>query len=256
MKKIFVIIIVIGVIILSGYVYLRVKLNSSGKKVSIHSNIRSNNEAHKPETFLDLRLRLIEKLQQLVKSGSNGLYNLTIGTIDADVLSSELNISSCALVPDNEVLAQLTRQKKAPDELFRIKFNSLRINGIGIKDLLTKDILDLTSAVVTNPVIEVFFQNQGYSTTDTLTLYQRLMKNMKRIKVGKVMMRNGLLFVHQNSSKKVTRFRNVEISMHHILIDSTTQYDKSRFLFAKQAELSFNNFLLPTPDNLYWFKAE
>jgi hypothetical protein len=43
--------------------------------------------------------------------------------------------------------------------------------------------------------------------------------------------------------------------MKELLIDSTTQFNKNRFLFSRFAEINFKNFKLPTKDNLYWFNA-
>jgi hypothetical protein len=43
--------------------------------------------------------------------------------------------------------------------------------------------------------------------------------------------------------------------MNDVLIDSSTQYDTKRFLFAKQANLSTKNFYGRTPDSLYYFKC-
>ncbi len=43
--------------------------------------------------------------------------------------------------------------------------------------------------------------------------------------------------------------------MKDLLMDSTTQYNKDRFLFARFAELNFKNLKFPTKDNLYWLNA-
>ena len=76
MKKITIIFLVIGLIVLGAYIYLRVVLKTPG---FTPAQATSTTETTKPaENFLDLKPKLIEKLQQLVKQGSNGLYNLFI----------------------------------------------------------------------------------------------------------------------------------------------------------------------------------
>ena len=42
--------------------------------------------------------------------------------------------------------------------------------------------------------------------------------------------------------------------MNDVLIDSSTQYDATRFLFAKHAVIETRNYVFPTPDSLYFIK--
>ncbi len=49
---------------------------------------------------------------------------------------------------------------------------------------------------------------------------------------------------------------DVFMNFKNINIDSTTQYDTTRFLYAKEAIIRLNNYALRTPDSLYSFKAD
>jgi hypothetical protein len=78
---------------------------------------------------------------------------------------------------------------------------------------------------------------------------------MKHIGIGKVIIQNGT-FIHHNLEKnKNTKFNDIAINLTNIVIDSTTQFDKKRFLFAKDAELTLKNYVVPTSNNLYTFKV-
>lgn len=256
MKKLSITILIIGILIVSGYIYVRQSLTTNHSK-----NIHSQNEgatSKEAESPLDLRPLLITKLQQLVKEGSGGLYNLTMQEIKPDLLESKLEVMNAVLLPDTAALLLLDKLKIAPDDVFKISFHSLHINGIGIKDLLSKDVIDLKGIFITDPVIEVYHKKRDYNKNkreDTSTLYQRLMKQIKRIAVDKIVLQNGSFIIHQAATKKTIRFNAVEINMDHLLVDSSTQFDKSRFLFTKDANLSFKNFTTATPDKLYWIKA-
>ena len=48
----------------------------------------------KSKSILDLRPQLIAKLQQLVKDGSNGLYNLSIGKIEPHISSGGVDMNN------------------------------------------------------------------------------------------------------------------------------------------------------------------
>jgi hypothetical protein len=214
----------------------------------------------KAKSIVDLRPSIIAKLQQVVKDGSNGLYVLSIDKIEPDVLSSKLDVIDGTISADTAAMARLDKLKKLPDDVLHIKFHSLHIDGIGINDLLQKHNIDITGAYVNEPFINIYHKARSYNKekrerNDSLTLYQRLMGQMKRIAITEINIRHGVLVIHnvQQHDRK-TRFNDVNISMRDVLIDSSTQYDASRFLFARHALLETRNYVFPTPDSLYFIK--
>lgn len=214
----------------------------------------------KANTILDLRPSIIAKLQQVVKDGSNGLYNLSIDKIEPDVLSSKLDVIDGTISPDSAAMLQLDKIKKLPDDVLHIKFHSLHIDGIGISDLLHKNQIDISGAYLEGPVINTYHKSRPYNKekrerNDRLTLYQRLMGEMKKIAIGAININHGVLIIHDvEQHDRTTRFNDISIRMNDVLIDSSTQYDESRFLFAKHAVLETRNYMFPTPDSLYFVK--
>ena len=212
-------------------------------------------ETKTENTVLDLRPKLIKKLQQLVKEGSGGLYNLSVHEINPDILNSTLGISKTLLSPDTAAMKQLDLQKKLPDDIFKIKADSIWIDGLGVKDVLSKNVIDVKTILIVHPVIDVYSKAKTYNQVkDTKTLYQRLMNQMKHIGIGKIMIQNAVFVLHDIEKNKNRTFNGVAVSLSDMVIDSTTQFDKTRFLFAKEAELSLKNYVIPTSNNLYDFK--
>ncbi len=216
----------------------------------------------KAKSVLDLRPALIAKLQQLVNAGSNGLYILSIDRLEPNVLDSKLDAYRVSIMPDSAALIKLDQSKAAPDNVFRISFDSLHIDGIGINDLLHKDKIDLESIYVSYPHIKMIHKERAYNNlkrkqNDSLTLYHRIMKEMKSVRIGKINIEHGM-FIHQDIAhqNKVTKFNDVTIHINKLLIDSTTQHDNSRFFFAESALLTCGNYFFATPDSLYYFKAK
>ena len=79
MKKIAVVFLVAGLLAIGGYLYLNHSLNTPGFTPAL---AKDSTSVTKPaESILDLKPKLVEKLQQLVKQGSGGLYNLFIHEI-------------------------------------------------------------------------------------------------------------------------------------------------------------------------------
>ncbi|MEO6453414.1 MAG: hypothetical protein ABIN97_05045, partial [Ginsengibacter sp.] len=172
-----------------------------------------------------------------------------------------LKVKNATLLPDNAVLASLEKTHTAPDDVFKISFSSLSVNGIGIEDLLNKNEIDIKKIYLDHPVIEIYHTNRPYNKSereknDSLTLYQRLMRGMKRISIDTIMLEHGTFVNHNISRKnKITRFNDVTVKANGLLVDSTTQYNRDRFLFAKDADISFKDYTIPTPDSLYYFRA-
>ena len=70
-------------------------------------------------------------------------------------------------------------------------------------------------------------------------------------------MKEGTFINHDLSQKnKKIKFNDVSIHVNDVLIDSSTQFDTDRFLFAKSVLLSTSGYTFPTPDSLYFFKAQ
>ena len=248
MKKIYIILSIIFFLVISAYLFVR---------FSVLKTTITKPENSKKESAVDLRPRIIAKLQELVKIGSAGLYNLSIDSIEPHVVQSKLEVYKVSLSINTGALQKLNTLHLAPDDTYKISFNSLHIEGIGINDLLNKDRINLELIKITNPLIQVYHTKRSYNkekSNDSATLYQRLTKKAKSIRVDKIVVQHGT-FVNYNLSKKntITKFNDVSININDLLIDSSTQFDNSRFLFSKMFTLSAGNYLFPTPDSLYFF---
>lgn len=253
MKKITIIIVLIGVLIVSGYVFIRSKLNTH----DFHPVGAARTPQPKPsESTLDLRPKIIARLQQLVKQGSGGLYNLYIREVEPDVVLSKLDVRHVILMPDSNVIRSLVKMNIAPENIFKISFDSLHIDGIGINDFLNKNSIDIKKIYLTEPSINVYFQKrQSHVKHDkNVTLYQRLSKVLKHLGIDSVIILNGTVQDHQLTKKTNSSFDHVNVRLSKILVDSSTQYDADRFLFAKKADISSKNINIELSNHLYNMK--
>ncbi|MFL5809680.1 MAG: hypothetical protein ACJ749_09165, partial [Flavisolibacter sp.] len=118
--------------------------------------------------------------------------------------------------------------------------------------LIEKDVIDLKSISVKSPSIEISHISGTKKQEGGPTLYQKIMKQLKHLAIDRITLEDGALVSH--SKKNTTKLNAVSIILSHLLIDSSTQFDKDRFLFSKEAELSAKNFVQPTSDGLYKLK--
>jgi hypothetical protein len=215
-------------------------------------------DTSKSKSILDLRPALIAKLRQLVKDGSDGLYNLSIGEIEPHVSSGGVDMITVKIIPDSVTLLKLKSTPDAPDEVFKISIDSFHIDGIGIEDLLHRNQLSLKAISFTGPVIERYQLKKlpGEKKKDSTTLYQKLMKQVKRISINEILVQHGIFINHNFGQKNQTiKLDDIEIKLDNILIDSSTQFDQKRFLFAEEANISVKNFKVRTDDSLYFLKC-
>lgn len=247
-KSIFIIIIGILAVSISAYIYLHfLKANAPGPRSQSKSQI-------------DLRPLIISKLQQLVKESSEGLYNLSIERLEPDVLQSKIDIFNASLVPDTATLQRLDKELKAPDDVFKISFRSMHITGLSVLDFLHKDKIDLDTVFITAPSVEVFHKRRIYNESkrqrdSAFTFYKSLTQQFRSISINAIVARQGTFVTKNLLQKNMTKvFNQVNIRISKLLIDSSTQYDKTRFLFSKEVELSTKDYVSRTSDSLYLFK--
>lgn len=248
---------IIGGLTIAGYLFVRFYLQADIR------NSRNKNDStlvggKNPDSTLDLRPLFIAKIQQLVNQGSKGLYNISIDSMEVDLIQSRVLLRDVQLIHDNKVLAALDSSKQAPDDVFKVVFDTLKIDGINLDDILTLKTIDLKEILITEPTIEVFHTKRIYNTNktvDSITLFDRIMKDMKSIAVGKLIVQNGIFISHNVAKKnKTTKLNDVGLRFTDILIDSTTKNVTDRFLFARQALLTMKNYAMKTTDDLYLFK--
>jgi len=238
------------VIIIGGYLYLRFGfLKTKDFKP----------DTSKQKSIIDLRPSIIAKLQQVVKDGSNGLYVLSINELEPHVLESKLDISNASISIDTSSMHHLDSLQLLPDDIFTFHFSKLHIDGIGIDDLLHNNRIEITGIQVSDPVINVYHKKRSYNEikreeTDSLTLYERIKVQFKKIDIKKIDVANATYTNHDIVKKKIAKFTAVSILVNDLLIDSSTKHDKSRFLFAKRTIIQTKNYSMPTADSLYFFK--
>ena len=194
---------------------------------------------------------IIQKLQRMVQEGSKGLYHLSVGDIAISVLPSKIVFKSITLTPDTGV-----SKNNLPPRLFKISLPSLTIEGIGVDDLLHRKDIDLKALHIIHPTIEVMETgSEGAKTQmDSATLYQQLQQDITRLMIKHITLQHATLINHSHPNKKVSRLKDVTIVLNDLQMDSTTQYDRHRFLFAKEASITIQNLETSTEDNLYHFK--
>jgi hypothetical protein len=235
-KAILITVAVIAILIIGGYFYLHIRKSK------------------------DFEPLLKAKLQQLVRDASDSLYVLNIDKIEVDVFNSTAKVHNATLSIDSSRLNIMLANGTAPTDVYKASFSDLNINGLDIGDFLNKKDIDLNTLSLNNPTLEIYHPINKRDTIikDTATLYSRIQKSLGHFSLKELSISN-MNFIYHNlkeEQEKQSQLKNVSMKFNDIEIDSSTQYDTTRFLYAKHAAIMLPGYTYRTPDSLYLIKAD
>ncbi len=235
-KAILITVTVIAVLIIGGYFYLHIRKSK------------------------DFEPLLKAKLQQLVRDASDSLYVLNIDKIEIDIFKSTARVHNAALSIDSSRLKIMLANGTAPADVYKASFSDLVIDGLNIGDFLNKKDVDLTTLSLNNPTLEIYHPVNKRDTIirDTTTLYSRIQKSLGHFSLKDLSISNMNFIYHdlEQQREKQSQFKNVSMKFSDIEIDSSTQFDTTRFLYAKHAAIYLPGYSYRTPDSLYLIKAD
>lgn len=202
----------------------------------------------------DFEPQLIEKISGLVHDATNGLYQLDISSLEVDVLNARVTLFNARLSPDSSVLARLDSLRRAPNEVFFLEVDRLNIEGIDPSLLVETSVIDLDTLLITKPRIRIYHTHREYNDAlpvDTTPIDQLILKDMDRIKLNRLLIQDADLEHYNVTQDKKMAIQKVTVDIQDILIDSASVLDTTRILFAKDAQVRFEDYVYSTPDSVY-----
>ncbi len=204
------------------------------------------------------------RLQALVADASDGLYSLEFDSLRTDVFNSTLVMKNVRLIPDTVLLSKLEAAGKRPADVFAVTLKTIAIDGLNISDFTSNKKVDLNIVYLNEPTIEIFHKrmpglNPVRDTSSLQTLYQRISRQLNYLFVKRIALRNIKVIQHtymDGQNEKTTTFSKVNFQLNDVEIDSLTQYDTTRFLYAKTADITLGKLVLPTADSLYYINMD
>ena len=206
----------------------------------------------------DLSGPVKNRLETLVGIGSDGLYKLSIGELRVSIRNNLVEATDITLAVDSVRYKQLDSLDALPDDVLAISLSLVSIEGIKPKTLLSRTI-SLKQISIGDSDVHIYHNKQEYNqrVKDTRGLYSRLAKEVGSFSASDVQVSN-LKMTYHDQDKHFERANKGNVSLHFrdILIDSTTQYDTTRFLFARDALITITEYGLQTSDGLYDFMID
>lgn len=198
-------------------------------------------------------------LKEAVVRSTDSLYRVAYDGLDFNLVTGNASIENLRLIPDTNVYARRVRQQRAPDNLYNISMAKLEIRGFHPRRIIRERRLTIDDIVIDTPAIQIISTPHAYNDTvarkrDDRTVYQRLSGLLEEISVGNVLLNDiGFRFLKRTDSvEKETVLEHLNVKVSDILIDSTSQFDTSRFFHTRAIEVDMPRMRYETPDSFYY----
>ncbi|MBE9598912.1 hypothetical protein [Pedobacter sp. MC2016-24] len=203
---------------------------------------------------------LTEKIKEGVYSGSHRLYHIDFKDIRLNLLTGTAVLDEVSLLLDTAVYNRMKAVKMAPAHLFQIKLEKLQINRVSVLRAYFKKQIDLSSIVLDHPSIHVI-HNKVSKRPDTSkgdsTLYQQISKSLKSIHVGAIRIVDADVdYINGINLKPLHSIKHFNMNIKELLIDSLSQYDTTRFYYAKDVNFELTNLRSTGKDKMYTMKVD
>lgn len=204
---------------------------------------------------------LSSKVKNAVIKATDSLYSVDFSDAELRILEGRILFYNVNLKIDTPVYNKLKAQGLAPNNLFSVHVKRLILSHIHPFKLYFDHIIDIDRISVTSPSVQLSYQLNHTKDTvnkDHRTAWQIISKKLKYIRVGDIFL-NDIKFKYKDYSGyklEVSELKEMNLQATDLLIDSTTQKDKSRLLYCKDIVADLNDYKGITPNGLYKFNIK
>lgn len=201
------------------------------------------------------------ELAAVVKKATNGLYDIRFEKVMVNPLTGNASLTEVSLIPDTLVYKKLIAQRKAPNNLYFIRLQKLRIKRFHPFRIYFDKKLDVDLLLFDRPQITMVNKslpfNENKPPQPEQSPYDYVKKIFKSVQVNTIDFKNASFkYVNRNGAIPETdTISNISITLKDWLIDSASAKDKTRFYLLKDAYVYLNNYIYATPDSMYYIKA-
>jgi len=205
--------------------------------------------------------KLDQKLKNTILTSTDSLYSLNFSKANLHVLQGKIVIDNIVLQPNLDVYNRRKKVNLAPNSLYEVKIRRLVINHIHPFKLYFDRKLDIDQLVISEPDLIVNYeQNRDQDTVikDKKTPYQLISKVLKSIHIENILLNDvKLKYVNRNGDKPdAMEFKELNLSATDFLLDSTSQFSKTRFLFCEDVGAELNNYNGTSDDKRYAYQVK
>ena len=199
---------------------------------------------------------LTRHIKEAIRTSTDSLYSISFENVNVNVLTGKVSFRKISFVPDIRVYQHMIKRGAAPRHLFIVEVAGLDIERVHPFQVYFRRELRLTSLVVNRPKVKMIYHElPGIRSVpiDNRSAYQRLSKYLQSIKVDVINFHDSdFEYIDQSVTRnQVTRLKNLDINIEGLLIDSASQYDRSKFYHTENISVLLQNYAYQTPNEMY-----
>ncbi|AWO01780.1 hypothetical protein DLD77_08770 [Chitinophaga alhagiae] len=207
--------------------------------------------------YLNLHWKSVldKELRRYVAESSDSLYTLAYGKISLNLLTGNLAIQNVALIPDSAVYARLVARQQAPRTLYQASMGRVMVSRLKLWRYFLGKQVDAGAFILSDPEIIITEDRRSIDTGRQRSFYEAINKNIKSFDIGRISLQQTTLRytrIAEDSSQQITRLNNLDVEIRGLAIDSISQKDPTRFLYARNFDINLDKWDYRTPDSLYW----
>lgn len=204
---------------------------------------------------------LAKAVKNTVLKSSDSLYNVDFSDAELHIIRGEIDIYNITFKPDTSVYNRRKKNHLAPNNLVELHVKRLILSHIHPFKLYFQHKLEIGQVILDQPDIKVSYQlNHTKDTTlkDRRTTWQKISRSLKSIHIGNIALSNvKLKYVDYSGNKlAISELKELSLTATDLLIDSATQFDRSRTLYCKDIDAILDNYSGRSQNGLYSYKVK
>lgn len=210
------------------------------------------------QVFIDRYLEPVinKRLEKLIVTGSDSLYNFKVDHISVSFWKSSIKVKNLHIQVDSLHYARREKLANLPALTFEIKLANGSIDGIGLLPLLSAKKINIESISSKNADISFsrhFRKSDKNIDTSNEPLWKLIQPDIESINIGKIILDDiSINYTNADSARTFKwKFEHCSTIIDNTKVDSASSMDKDRILFSKNVSIQFNDIKLQTGDGLY-----
>lgn len=200
---------------------------------------------------------LSARIKTAVHTSTNGLYSIKFENIRTNIISGRISVSNIEFIPDTSIFSKMSTDSLAPRHLYRVEVKELILRRVHPWKIYFDGILEMGSVVIDKAKLQVIFtnskRNKETTAPDVRTTWQRLKPYLNSLKIQNITFQDAdFQYVDQSAApEKITDLNGLTIRIKDLLIDSLSQFDKTRFYHTRDIYAELNSYKSTTADSNY-----
>lgn len=203
---------------------------------------------------------LLQRIKSAIAVSTDKLYRIDFDDISVNFVSGKVTIENIRFIPDKVVYEKKKLEGTAPSHVYSVEIAELILRRIQPWKVYFQNKLEIKAIEISSPVLNVTFTDLKKKNTSErgtrLTAYQYLAPYLKSLKVGSIIFRDAdFKYVDEgNINHNTTALKGLYVKISDILIDSASQFDRSRFYYTKDIFAELLGYQTITLDSNYVVK--